>query len=333
MLSMTARQKLVAVAALVVTVMGISGVTVTSTALAQPALRGYSEVAVVSSRPGYQCLPYTSMTIAKGAHSGSVAVSLAGYEVRYVATASRLSSSILSYPGSLRVTVGARSWPVPGPADPKDQYFQLGGLCAVQFVPGAVPDVLAEGYWGGAHCCYGPTLYQYSAANGAYRVVEDLTKPGVGKGLHWNPNAGFQPSKIGSAVVLESSDGAFAYTFGCYACTPAPVRLFTVAGGRLLDVTTHYPAVIRAEANMAWGEAVQSMRSASGGGTVEGPLAEWAADMCELNQGAPMWATLTQLQARGSLAAAEEQSFNDTQPFPTQLRAFLVREGYCAGQL
>jgi hypothetical protein len=273
------------------------------------------------------------MTIAKGALSGSVAVKLDGYVVSYVATAARLSPSILSYPGSLKVTDGDRSWPLPRPADPHDQYFQLGALCALQFVPGAVPDVLAEGYWGGAHCCYGPTLYRYSVAAGGYRVVEDFTKPGVGTSLHWNPNAGFAPAKVGSSLVLESSDGAFAYTFGCYACTPAPLRVFTAADGRLLDVTTRYPAVISAEANMAWAEAAQSMRSAAGAGTVEGPLAEWAAARCELDQGAPMWATLTQLQATGRLAAAEAQALNDKQPFPAQLKKFLVAEGYCVREL
>ncbi|HXW81833.1 MAG TPA: hypothetical protein VEJ84_20180, partial [Acidimicrobiales bacterium] len=288
---------------------------------------------VVSSRAGYSCLPDTSMTIAKGASSGSAAVHLNGYTVTYVASPSRLSPPFLSYPGSLKVTERARSWSLPRPADPRDEYFQLGALCVVQFAPGTVPDVLAEGYWGGAHCCYGPTIYGYSPVAGAYGTVEDLSKPGVGQSLHWNPNAGFQPAKMGPAVVLESSDGAFAYSFGCYACTPAPTRIFTLAGGRLVDITTHYPAVIRAEAQTAWDEAAQSMRSSSGAATVEGPLAEWAADQCELGQGAPMWATLAQLQAKGSLTSAEEQSFDNAQPFPTQLKSFLVKQGYCVGQL
>jgi hypothetical protein len=341
MLYMFAQHKLKTVAAAIAVVVMVTSIT--APALAQPGPHGDGATvayfsaeggaAPASSRAGYSCLPYTSMTITKGAPSGSAAVHLDGYVVSYVAPASRLSPSILSYPGSLTVAHGARSWSLPRPADPRDQYFQLGGLCAVQFASGTAPDVLAEGYWGGAHCCYGPTLYGYSPTSAAYRVVEDFSKPGVGRGLHWNPNAGFQPAKIGPAVVLESSDGAFAYTFGCYACTPAPIRIFTLAAGGLADVTTRYPAVIRAEAQMAWGEAAQSMRSSSGAGTVEGPLAEWAADQCELGQGAPMWATLARLQAKGSLAAAEEQSLDNAQPFPAQLKRFLVRQGYCAAQL
>ena len=339
MSQMFAKQKLIALAAVMAVVSGVTAIA--TLAWAQPAPRGGSATAVhfyaqggsavASFLAGYSCPPYTSMTIAKGAPSGSVAVRLHGYLVSYVASPSRLSPSILSYPGSLKVTEGARTWSLPRPTNPGDQYFQLGGLCAVQFAPGTAPDVLAEGYSGGAHCCYGPTLYGYSPVAHAYRVVEDLTKPGAGKGLHWNPNAGFQPRKIGPAVVLESSDGAFAYTFGCYACTPTPTRIFTLADGRLQDVTTRYPALIRAEATMAWDDAARSMRSSSGAGTVEGPLAEWAADECELDQSVPMWATLAQLQAKGSLAAAEAQSFNHTQPFPVQLKSFLARQGYCAG--
>jgi hypothetical protein len=261
-------------------------------------------------------------------------VRLDGYAVTYTAEAAHLATGLVGYPGALDVIDGTKIWALPRPVDPKDEYFELGGLCALRMspgAPGAPPDVLAEGYWGGAHCCLGPTLYQYSS--GAYRVVEDLTKPGVGKGLHWNPNEGFQPEKIGTSVVLESSDGAFPYTFGCYACTPAPARFFTVAGGRLTDVTLRYPAMISAEAAAAWGSASQSMRTTAGAGLVEGPLAEWAADKCELGAGAQMWRTLEQLQAQGKLAAAEQQSLDNKTSFPAQLRTFLLKQGYCQGQL
>ena len=284
--------------------------------------------------PGYKCLPQTSLTTAHAGKPEALTLSLAGFVVEYRAKEARMATGLYSYPGALDVTKTTQAWDVPAPANPKDQYFELGGLCAVQFAPGASvspPDVLAEGYWGGAHCCYGPTLYQFSGSG--YRAVVDLTKPGVGKGLHWNPNGGFEPRKIGAVVVLESSDGAFPYTFGCYACTPAPTRLFTVANGRLVDVTLRYPALISAEAAGAWATAVQSMRSAANAGLVEGPLAEWAADKCELDQGAQMWRTLEVLQTEGKLAAAEQQSFNNKEPFPAQLKTFLVKEGYCHGQL
>ncbi len=282
-----------------------------------------------SSRPGYGCIVDAQLVGAKPGRAGSLTVHLDGYAVTYSASESHLSTGLFAYPGSLKVTEGTRRWTVPSPSDPKDQYFQLGALCAVQFGAAAAPDVLVEGYWGGAHCCYGPTLYAYSA--GGYRVVEDLTKPGVGKGLRWNPNGGFRPESLDGNVVLESSDGAFPYAFGCYACTPAPTRLFAVSDGRLVDVTHDYPAVTRAEANAAWGTALASMRAAADAGLVEGPLAQWAADECELGQGTQMWRALGQLQEHGKLAAAEQQSFDNKQPFPVQLKAFLLAHGYCTG--
>ena len=242
-------------------------------------------LAVALSRPGYQCLSDAKLVGAKPGQVGSLAVHLDGYVVAYSAAESHLSTGLFAYPGTLKVSEGSRSWTMPPPADPKDQYFQLGGLCAVQFGPGGAPDVLGEGFWGGAHCCFRPNPVRILGGLCAYRVVEDLTKPGVGEGLHWNPNGGFQPERVGGSVVLESSDGAFPYAFGCYACTPAPTRLFTVAEGQLLDVTTRYPAVIRAEADAAWRIALGSMRAASDVGLVEGPLAQWAADKCELDQG------------------------------------------------
>ena len=280
---------------------------------------------------GYECAPSASLVTAKPGVQGTIAVHLGGFVVTYRGKEAHLATGLFAYPGAVTVTEATRTWPLPQPANPRDQYFQLGALCAIQFVARTPPDVLAEGYWGGAHCCYGPTLYRYSG--GAYRVLEDLTKPGVGKGLHWNLNSGFEPRRFGGAVVLESSDGAFPYTFGCYACTPAPTRLFVAGSTGLVDVTARYPALILSEASAAWASANQSMRSSADAGQVEGPLAEWAADKCELNEGAQMWRTLEQLQAGGKLAAAEQQSFDNKEPFPAQLKTFLLGHGYCQSQL
>ena len=312
--------------------------TATATATATAATAGTAQpgrpaaaLGGASSSAGYQCVPLSSLVTAKAGQTGTLSVHLDAFVVTYRAKEARMATGLFAYPGTVTVTEAVRSWALPAPANPKGQYFELGGLCAVLFTLGGQPDVLAEGYWGGAHCCYGPTLY--GPASGGYQVLEDLTKPGVGKGLHWNANEGFQPEKIEGTVVLESSDGAFPYTFGCYACTPAPTRLFTVASSGLVDVTTRYPQQVKAEAAAAWSSANQSMGSSADAGSVEGPLAEWAADKCELNEGAQMWQTLEQLQARGKLSAAEQQSFNHKGTFPAQLKAFLLGQGYCRGQL
>jgi hypothetical protein len=297
---------------------------------AAPLIRLAMASSAASSSRGYNCVALASLVTAKADRSGTLSVHLGGFEVTYTGKEAHMATGLFAYPGTITVTGANKTWTLPHPVDPKDEFFELGGLCAVQVAPGTPPDVLSEGYWGGAHCCYGPTVYRSSA--GGYRVLEDLTRPGVGKGLHWNPNEVLQPEEVGREVVLESSDGAFPYTFGCYACTPAPTRLFSVASGGLVDVTARHPAHIRAEAAGAWSSAEQSMRSASDAGLVEGPLAEWAADKCELNEGTQMWRTLEQLQAQGRLAAAEQQSLDNKQPFPAQLKVFLLGHGYCKGQ-
>lgn len=286
-----------------------------------------------ASKPGYQCVPYRQLFQLPALRIASLAVHLGAYTMTYRAPAARDVAWAFSYPGQLAVSTGTQAWVVPKPADPHDVYFRLGQLCMVNFGTTRAPYVLAEGWLGGANCCFGPTIYGYSTSTGAYRVVEDLTKPGVGKGLHWSGYEGFLPDKVGSAVVLESSDGAFPDAFGCYACTPAPTRLFTVADGQLRDVTTHYPEVIRSEASGYWYYAVRGMSSPQSAGDVEGSLAAWAADMCELNEGAQMWQTLQQLQAKGKLTAAARYSLRSKAPFPSQLRAFLSKQGYCDGQL
>lgn len=306
----------------------VAGLGVTAEAASVPSVAGAGPGAA------YQCAPYSAMKGPKAGRTASVVVHVDGYAVTFSAGKAPHGPGGFAYPGKLTVSGAGHSWALARPADPKDKYFELGALCAAQLTPAvssAPPDVLAEGYWGGAHCCYAPTIYRYAA--GRYQVVVDLSKPGVGAGLHWDPNVGFTPKRVGSAVVLETDDGAFPYAFGCYACTPSPTRLFTVADGRLVDVTTSHPALVRAEAARAWKTAHKWMQTTAGADGVEGPLAQWAADQCELNQGAGMFRTLEQLQAEGKLAAAEKASFDNKAPFPTELKAFLLKHGYCQGQL
>lgn len=281
----------------------------------------------------YKCAPVTALAELLSDQTLTVTVRFDGYSLTYRATRSPRGFVRWSYPGSVEVAVGGKTWRMPRPADPGDEYWQLGGLCLMRPGAGGVPYVLAEGYWGGAHCCYGPTIYTWSAALRSYTVLLDLTKPGVGQGMHWNPNTGFSPEQVGGSLLLASSDGAFAYAFGCYACTPPPTRLFRLSARGLVDVTTRYPSLVRSEAEGAWNEAARALKSPDDASFVEGPLAEWAADKCELGQGRQMWRTLQELQAKGDLKAAEGQPTGPGQTFPAQLRKFLLGLGYCRGQL
>ena len=110
-----------------------------------------------------------------------------------------------------------------------------------------------------------------------------------------------------------------------------PARLFTFAGGRLVDVTLQHPPVIASDRDSAWA-AAQRYLHASGSPGAEGAVAQWAADSCDLGQGGSMWRTLEQLQADGSFDAAELE-FAAHEEFASQLGSFLLAHGYCTGQL
>ena len=254
---------------------------------------------------GYQCVPYSQYRDVHPRQSGSVSTRLAGYTVTYTAGPSRYLSG-LAYPGVLTVSEGDKSWLLPRPADP-EEYLHLASLCAVRFEAGQVPAVLAESSTGG-QCCLVPSIYAYSTSARKYVMAEDFTKPGAGRGLHWQPDAGFTPEKVGNAVVLMSYDAAFQFSFGCYACNPLPTRLFTLTDDRLVDVTLQYPSVIRTEKDAAWKEAQKYMRSSDRAAAVEEAVLQWAADSCELGEGASMWRTVERLETDGVFTEAEQYS-------------------------
>jgi hypothetical protein len=290
--------------------------------------------------PGYQCVPYSQYPAVKPGQLGSVSARLGGYTLTYSAvtysavtyTAPGVLNRGLAYPGVLTVAEGGHTWLLPRPVDP-GKGLQLAGLCAVRFGAGQAPAVLAESSTGG-QCCLVPTIYAYSTSTKKYVVAEDFTKPGVGRGLHWQAEAGFSPERVGSAVVLKSYDGAFQFSFGCFACTPLPTRLFTLTDDRLVDVTLHYPSVIRTEKDAAWEQARKYMHSSGKAVGVEAEVLQWAADSCELGEGASMWRTVERLEADGVFREAEQSQQTDTHgPFAPRLRSLLLVNGYCAGQL
>jgi hypothetical protein len=168
-------------------------------------------------------------------------------------------------------------------------YVELGLLCLVRFVSEQHPEVLLEGNAGGANPDFIPTLYDYASAAIGYQVAEEFTTPGAGRDLRWNASAGFTPEMQGASVVLRSDDGTFFGLVGCYACGGPPTRLFTFRDGHLVDVTLHYASMIGAEAKSAWREAQKALGSASERLVVEGPVAQWAADQCELGDATLMW--------------------------------------------
>jgi hypothetical protein len=160
--------------------------------------------------------------------------------------------------------------------------------------------------------------------------------------LAFDVNGGFRPLLVGDKVLLRTEDDQFAYTFGCYACTPMPIVLDAFDGTQLTDVTGQYPALIRREAATLLVDATINAKgehnpesNGIGGIGPFGALAAWVADECALDQGAKAWAKVLKFQAAGELSNkvfSEDVGDLSKGPFVPQLRNFLLKGDYCTGQ-
>jgi hypothetical protein len=290
----------------------------------------------VTAPAGFSCVPTSSNPgpqVAPGV-AASISTQFGPYTAIYSGVgASEPGPTNLGVPGTLKVKTGSRVWTISVSVNTADvsqaSFLSLGSLCLVRFGTEFQPEVLLEQNTAGAHCCYEPAIYSYSASSGGYELAENLGQQDVGASLHWDANTGITPVQEGDKVVLQSEDGAFPYQFGCYACTPAPVRLFSFENDSLVDVTAEYPNVVRTEADSFW----QDMQSADPS-SIEGSTAAWVADECQLGYGAQAWVQVQQLDASGKFAAAAAEPFSGaTEPFVPALSAFLLKNGYCQGQI
>ena len=179
-------------------------------------------------------------------------------------------------------------------------------------------------------------LYDYDASSAHYVKVLDLSNFNTKSPVAFDDNAGFVPKAVGPEVLLETEDGAFAYRFGCYACTPMPIRLDAFVGHRLVDVTAKFPTLVAAEAASLW-TGVQSAiatETSDPAGAPFGEVAAWVADECTLHLGASAWTKILVLRRAGSLSdAAYHLATFTKRPFLSDLRTFLLAHHYCAGQI
>ncbi len=129
------------------------GVAPTATATAHGALARSGRalnIGAAAASAGYECAPSASLVTAKPGVPGTITVHLGGFVVTYRGKEAHLATGLFAYPGAVTVTEATRTWPLPQPANPRDQYFQLGALCAIQFVavplPTSWPRVTGEGH-------------------------------------------------------------------------------------------------------------------------------------------------------------------------------------------
>ena len=303
------------------------------------ALTRSSKPLTVTNEAGSNCAPYNFPVVELG-HHASVSVAFDGYRATYSATATKKDTisggpSGMPFTGTLTVSNGARSWRLPAPSVTKN--YQIDDLCVISFEKGLGPAVLTEGFTGGAHCCELPVLYSFRQSSQRFVKVLDMTPTNFKYDLAFDINGGFRPMLVGSRVLLRTEDDQFAYTFGCYACTPMPIVLDSFDGTKLTDVTGQYPALVRREAAAFFKLATvyakgEHTPSFEGIGPF-GALAAWVADECALDRGSDAWRTVLGLQAAGELS--NKVYYADTLikgSYVTQLRKFLLKGEYCTGQ-
>jgi hypothetical protein len=99
------------------------------------------------------------------------------------------------------------------------------------------PEVILDGFTGGAHCCVVTAVLRWNGA-GYTRSVRDWGDPGyrlrdlTGDGI----------------AEFESQDPRFSGAFSSYAASGFPAQVIAFRAGRFVDITKTLPAVVQADA-------------------------------------------------------------------------------------
>jgi hypothetical protein len=173
------------------------------------------------------------------------------------------------------------------------------------------PEVVVEGYTGGAHCCL--VLYAFRW-NGRTYGARQLNAASAG--YRWADLDG------DGRVEWVSADARFEALFTAYANSISPIRIFTYRSGAFVAVTRSFPAVVRRDERDAWG----IYRRHRGRRDVRGALAAWAADKYLLGEGEEVWPALEQASRRGEIRTDAGRPAGPA--FIRDLRRALTELGY-----
>ena len=121
---------------------------------------------------------------------------------------------------------------------------------------------------------------------------------------------------------LSAYDERFAYAFGSYADSLSPPVIWHWQAGKLVDVTRDLPAIVKANAKVAFRLFTPSKRRHDDI-AARAVLAAWTADQCLLGQSRQAFARLEAARTAGDLGTPKAGA-----RYIAQLRAFLKRGGY-----
>ena len=163
------------------------------------------------------------------------------------------------------------------------------------------PEVFAEFWLGGAHCCPLSVVYRHVARD---RYSSSLVEwPGEGVGYRLRDLDG-----DGVPEFVSASD--FECAFVSCAGTVDPLRIWDYRGGTFVDVTPRFPRLVAPQARSYWRK---FRRSARRNHPERSYLAAWAADEHSLGRGE---------------AAMRWISYHQPRWFLRELRALLAGSGY-----
>lgn len=190
--------------------------------------------------------------------------------------------------------------------------FAVPGPLVVRDLDGdGEPEVIVDFYTGGAHCCVVTAFFRWDGS--AYR-----------RSVQYFGNYGYKVVDLDHDGMPELSayDERFAYAFGSYADSFSPPAIWHWQAGKLVDVTKSFPAVVKANARIAFTLFTRSKRRHDDI-AARAVLAAWAADQCLLGRSTQAFARLEAARTAGDLGTAKAGA-----RYIAQLRAFLRRGGY-----
>ncbi|WGV25447.1 hypothetical protein [Halotia branconii] len=167
------------------------------------------------------------------------------------------------------------------------------------------PEVIADFFTGGAHCCTYSLIYRYDSKSKKYTQVRH----------DWG-NGGYRLQDVDKDGLpeFESRDDRFAYAFTAYAASGYPLQIWQYRQGKMIDVTRRYPKLIYNDAFELWKTYNQARQQGDDG---KGFLAPYLADKYLLGQGQDGWQRVQQAYQK-----------SDRLQYFANLRKFLRETGY-----
>jgi hypothetical protein len=180
------------------------------------------------------------------------------------------------------------------------------------------PEVLADFFTGGAHCCAVSLILRYEGTAQRYLPRRHV----------WgNPGYSLRDVERDGSPEFVGADDRFAYRFTAYAASFLPIRIWRYRGGTLADVTRRYSQLVARDAAALWREYLRLRKRRDA--DLRGVLAAYLADAYVLDQQRKGWRRLQAAYRRGDLRGLGS---GDTWPagrrYLTALRRFLAQAGY-----